>query len=82
MRRATQRLPILESRTVVMGILPPTSMPLGAPFSKMKHSKDFEVRIVLERATLAEASVYAQALAAAENPVFVHPYDDPKIMAG
>ncbi len=65
-----------------LGIPATIVMPLGTPFSKVKHTKGFGARVVLEGATLTEASVHARGLAAAENLVFVHPYDDPKIMAG
>jgi threonine dehydratase len=65
-----------------LGIPATIVMPLGTPFSKVKHTKGFGARVVLKGATLTESSVHARALAAAENLVFVHPYDDPKIMAG
>ncbi|MDR3526830.1 MAG: threonine ammonia-lyase [Rhizomicrobium sp.] len=65
-----------------LGIPATIVMPLGTPFSKVKHTKGFGARVVLEGATLTESSVHARALAAAENLVFVHPYDDAKIMAG
>ncbi len=65
-----------------LGIPATIVMPLGTPFAKVKHTKGFGARVVLEGATLTESSVHARALAAAENLVFVHPYDDAKIMAG
>ena len=57
-------------------------MPLATPFSKVKHTKGFGARVVLDGATLSESFVRAQKIAAEENLVFVHPYDDPKVMAG
>ncbi|HEY0283157.1 MAG TPA: threonine ammonia-lyase [Rhizomicrobium sp.] len=57
-------------------------MPLATPFNKVKHTKGFGARVVLEGATLSESFARAQKIAAAENLVFVHPYDDPKVMAG
>ena len=65
-----------------LGIPATIVMPLGTPFSKVKHTKGFGARVVLEGATLTEAAAHARGLAAAENLVFVHPYDDAKIMAG
>lgn len=65
-----------------LGIPATIVMPLGTPFAKVKHTKGFGARVVLEGATLTEASAYARAMAEKENLVFVHPYDDPKIMAG
>ena len=65
-----------------LGIPATIVMPEGTPFNKVKHTKGFGARVVLEGATLAEATAKARALAAEENLVFVHPYDDPKIIAG
>lgn len=65
-----------------LGIPATIVMPLGTPFAKVKHTKGFGARVILEGATLSEASSYARSLAEQENLVFVHPYDDPKIMAG
>ncbi len=65
-----------------LGIPATIVMPEGTPFNKVKHTKGFGARVILEGATLAQASAKARALAAAENLVFVHPYDDPKIIAG
>ncbi|WP_344101006.1 threonine ammonia-lyase [Rhizomicrobium palustre] len=65
-----------------LGIPATIVMPLGTPFAKVRHTKGFGARVVLEGATLSEASVHARALAEKENLVFVHPYDDEKIIAG
>ncbi len=65
-----------------LGIPATIVMPLGTPFAKVKHTKGFGARVVLEGNVLAESAAAAHKLAAAENLVFVHPYDDPKIMAG
>jgi threonine dehydratase len=65
-----------------LGIPAVIVMPLGTPFSKVKHTKEFGARIILEGATLSEASIKARAVAAEEKRVFLHPYDDPKVIAG
>jgi threonine dehydratase len=65
-----------------LGIPATIVMPVGTPFSKVKHTKGFGARVVLEGGTLSESSRHAREIAAKENLVFVHPYDDPKIMAG
>src|SRR5271156_5727067 len=65
-----------------LGIPATIVMPEGTPFVKVKHTKAFGARVVLEGATLAESFAHAKAIAAAENLTFVHPYDDPKIIAG
>jgi threonine dehydratase len=65
-----------------LGIPATIVMPLGTPFAKVKHTKGFGARVVLEGNMLSESAAAARKIAAAENLVFVHPYDDPKIMAG
>ena len=57
-------------------------MPLTTPFNKVKHTKGFGARVVLDGATLSESYTRAQKIAAEENLVFVHPYDDPRVIAG
>lgn len=57
-------------------------MPEGTPFVKVKHTKDFGARVVLEGATLSEAYERARTIAKDEGLAFVHPYDDPVIIAG
>jgi threonine dehydratase len=57
-------------------------MPEGAPFTKVKHTRDFGARVVLDGATLSEAGARAHEIAAQEGLAFVHPYDDPEIIAG
>ncbi len=65
-----------------LGIPATIIMPLGTPFAKVKHTKGFGARVVLEGNVLSESAAAARKIAVAENLVFVHPYDDPKIMAG
>lgn len=57
-------------------------MPEGSPFTKVKHTRDFGARVVLEGATLSEAAVCAREIGAREGLAFVHPYDDPEVIAG
>jgi threonine dehydratase len=65
-----------------LGIPTTIVMPVGTPFSKVKHTKGFGARVVLEGATLSESAVAARRIAAEEKLTLIHPYDDPKIMAG
>lgn len=65
-----------------LGIPATIVMPEGTPFGKVKHTKDFGARVVLKGAGLSEARAEADRLAQTENLVFVHPYDDPKVIAG
>lgn len=57
-------------------------MPEGTPFTKIQRTEALGARVILHGATLDEAQVHAQAIAAAEHLAFVHPYDDPAIIAG
>jgi len=57
-------------------------MPEGTPFTKVKHTKNFGARVVLEGATLSQSYTKAREIEAEENLTFIHPYDDPLIIAG
>ena len=65
-----------------LGIPVTIVMPEGTPFTKVKHTKDFGARVVLEGATLSEAFARAFEITREEGLTFVHPYDDPAIIAG
>jgi threonine dehydratase len=57
-------------------------MPKGTPFTKVERTRSFGAKIEIEGDTIDAAAVYARQLAEAQNLVFVHPYDDPLIVAG
>ncbi|MDA8253845.1 MAG: threonine ammonia-lyase [Rhodospirillales bacterium] len=57
-------------------------MPKFTPPTKVRRTAAWGARVVLHGETLAEAAAHGLALAAAERRVFVHPYDDPAVMAG
>jgi len=57
-------------------------MPEGTPFNKVKHTRGFGARVLLEGATLSDAAEGAWRIARAEGLTFVHPYDDPDVIAG
>jgi threonine dehydratase len=65
-----------------LGIPATIVMPQGTPFVKIKHTKAFGATVILEGATLSESFAHAKEIAARDNLVFVHPYDDAKIIAG
>lgn len=65
-----------------LGIPATIVMPEGTPFNKVKHTKNFGARVVLHGATLLQASERAHAIEKEEGLTFVHPYDDPLIIAG
>ena len=57
-------------------------MPRFTPGVKVERTRGFGAEVVLHGDTLDEARQHAQALAAAQELTFVHPYDDEAIMAG
>jgi threonine dehydratase len=65
-----------------LGIPATIVMPSFTPNMKVKHTRGHGAKVVLTGDTLAEAAAEAHRLAAAEGLVFVHPYDDPRIIAG
>jgi len=65
-----------------LGIPATIVMPEGTPFNKVKHTKDFGARVILDGVTLVESFEIARSIAGQENLVFVHPYNDPKVVAG
>jgi threonine dehydratase len=65
-----------------LGISATIVMPEFTPFIKIKHTRDFGARVVLYGATLSDAFTRANAIARDEGLAFIHPYDDPVIVAG
>ena len=66
-----------------LGIPATIVMPEGTPFNKVKHTKGFGARVVLDgNDAVGCLCARRRMIAAAENLVFVHPYDDPKVIAG
>jgi threonine dehydratase len=57
-------------------------MPEFAPVTKVERTKDLGARVVLIGDTLDASAVAAREIAEHDNLTFVHPYDDPKIIAG
>jgi threonine dehydratase len=65
-----------------LGIPATIVMPEFAPFTKVERTKDLGARVVLTGDTLDASAIAAREIAERENLTFVHPYDDPKIVAG
>ena len=65
-----------------LGIPVTIVMPSFTPNTKVSHTRGHGARVILLGNTLAEAGTEAHRLAEAEKLVFVHPYDDPRIIAG
>src|SRR3954471_11246473 len=65
-----------------LGIPATIVMPKGSPNTKIKNTRVHGAKVVLEGESLHEAGDHARTLAAREHLVFVHPYEDPLIIAG
>ena len=65
-----------------LGIPATIVMPSFTPTVKIRHTRGHGARVVLLGDTLAEAATEAYRVAAAEKLVFVHPYDDARVIAG
>jgi threonine dehydratase len=65
-----------------LGIPATIVMPEGTPFTKIERTASFGPRVILNGESIDAAAVHARELAAKENLIFVHPYDDPYIVAG
>src|SRR4051812_18890637 len=65
-----------------LGIPATIVMPKGSPNTKIRNTLVHGATVLLEGGNLFEAGKHARALAARDNLVFVHPYEDPLIIAG
>jgi len=65
-----------------LGIRAVIVMPRGTPNTKIHGTQVLGAEVRLEGGTLAEAAASARMLADTEKFVFVHPYDDPLVVAG
>jgi threonine dehydratase len=65
----------LETRAVIV-------MPRGTPNNKVRSTQVHGAEVVLAGDTLSEAAKHAHDLAARDGLVFIHPYDDPAVVAG
>jgi threonine dehydratase len=57
-------------------------MPVTTPFVKIKATEALGATVVLDGETLTESQARAEEIANERNLVWVHPYDDPHIIAG
>jgi threonine dehydratase len=65
-----------------LGIPATIVMPRHTPFIKVEHTRSHGAEVILHGDTLSEAFEHAQRIMAARELRFVHPYDDPAVMAG
>jgi threonine dehydratase len=66
----------------LLGIAATIVMPKFTPSTKVTRTAGWGATVVLHGETLAEAAAHAHMLADTQGLVFVHPYDDPAVMAG
>src|SRR5260370_35405173 len=57
-------------------------MPVTTPFVKVEATQAHGAEVVLQGETVAEAQIRAETLARGRGLTFVHPYDDPLVIAG
>src|SRR5438477_2037044 len=65
-----------------LGIPATIVMPRGSPNTKIRNTQVHGASVLLEGENLFEAGKHARSLAARDDLVFVHPYEDPLIIAG
>ncbi len=66
---------ILECKATIV-------MPKTTPFIKIKAVESHGARVVLHGETLHECFDHASGIQKKDGSIFVHPYDDPEIIAG
>lgn len=57
-------------------------MPLATPLVKVTATRNFGAQVVLHGANYDEAYEEARRICTAQNMTFIHPFDDPAVMAG
>ncbi|HVZ27641.1 MAG TPA: threonine ammonia-lyase, partial [Rhizomicrobium sp.] len=65
-----------------LGIPATIVMPTFTPFNKVKHTRDFGAEVILSGRDLSEAREAALKLTEERGLTFIHPYDDPRVIAG
>lgn len=72
----------LAMAALKMGVKATIVMPKTTPQIKVDAVKSRGAKVVLHGDTYDEASAYAQKLVKEKGMVYVHPYDDPEVIAG
>ena len=57
-------------------------MPVTTPFVKVEATQAYGAEVVLEGETIADAQVRAESIARERGLIWVHPYDDARVIAG
>src|SRR5499433_1008035 len=66
----------------LLGIPATIVMPVTTPFVKVQATRAYGAAVVLDGESIADAQVRAETIARERGLCFVHPYDDPFVMAG
>ncbi len=65
-----------------LGIPATIVMPRHTPFVKVENTRRFGARVLLEGEGVEEAAIHAWGIAERDGLTFVHPFDDPAVIAG
>ncbi len=65
-----------------LGIRSVIVMPEGTPFNKIKRTEDFGARVITHGDGFDDSVAFTLDMAAREGLTFVHPFDDPAVVAG
>lgn len=66
----------------LLGVAATIVMPVTTPFVKVAATKAYGACVLLDGETVSEAQARAEAEAKAQGLIWVHPYDDPFVIAG
>lgn len=65
-----------------LGIPATIVMPFGTPFNKVKRTEELGATVILKGNTLEEATTETIRLQQRDDLTFIHPFDDPLVIAG
>lgn len=65
-----------------LGIPATIVMPKGTPFVKIEHTRNFGAEVIIHGDTLDGANAHARELEREKGLTFIHPFDDPHVIAG
>lgn len=65
-----------------LGIPATIVMPEGTPAVKVENTRALKARVILEGSTFEDSARITRKLARDEGFTFIHPFDDPKVIAG
>ncbi len=57
-------------------------MPMNTPFVKVENTRSHEAEVILHGESLAAAAAFAHETADRQGATFIHPFDDPLVIAG